>query len=201
MLGVTPSGSLAYNNAGVITTLAPAPVVTLADAAGATGVSLITDGTGPALAVRRIIAGQGVNVGTQGAGDIVVQTASPPAALSRVAYTLDALALVNPLYVDAFIALGWDAPGNDPEWVIKSVPAGGSYMAKVLFNGGTNLVHTATQVDFLIDLYPTGMNSLGDLVTVHIYPEADTAKVCPRYHATFLRTATDLVLTVERFNA
>jgi hypothetical protein len=73
-------------------------------------------------------------------------------------------------------------------------------MAKALFNGSTNVGHTASQINNMIDLYSAGMNSSGDILSVVIYPMADTTMVCPRYHATFLRTSTDLVLTVERFN-
>ena len=88
----------------------------------------------------------------------------------------------------------------DPEFALQAVPAGGSFMAKCIMNAGANLVYTASQVASMIDLYPNGMLSLGDSLFVLIYPESDQGKVCPRYHANYLRTSTDLVLTVQRFD-
>lgn len=56
----------------------PATSVTLADAAGATGTSLVTDGVGPALAVRALV-GDGANISVAAvAGDARVQLFNQP---------------------------------------------------------------------------------------------------------------------------
>lgn len=107
---------------------------------------------------------------------------------------------VAPLFDDGIIKLGWDAPGNDPEFMMTTAPSG----------GGSAFVHIVTYLNFvqggifstqtindLTDLLPDGINSDGDIFKVFISPDDDDTY--PRYEATYHRTTVDLLLTVLKY--
>ncbi len=59
----------------IITNTSPGSAVLLSDAASSSGTSLITDGAGPTLSIRTIVASTGINVSTAG-GDLVITNTS-----------------------------------------------------------------------------------------------------------------------------
>jgi len=70
---------------------------------------------------------------------------------------LDYLALTNPLYEDDYIKLGWDAPGNDIECVVKQL--GSLYESSVIVNASNQVATLMSQINFKYDLFPNGITS------------------------------------------
>jgi hypothetical protein len=87
----------------------------------------------------------------------------PPGVEPTLHYTtafnpnLDYLALTNPLYEDDYIQLGWDAPGNDLEAVVKQTSA--LYEASIIINASNQQTTLMSQINFKYDLYPNGITA------------------------------------------
>lgn len=87
----------------------------------------------------------------------------PPEVETTLHYTVafnpnvDHLALSNPLYEDDYIKLGWDAPGNDVEGVVKQTSA--FYQSYLTRNHGSASNVLLSQINFTYDLYPSGITS------------------------------------------
>ena len=70
---------------------------------------------------------------------------------------LDYLALTNPLYEDDYIKLGWDAPGNDIECVVKQL--GSLYESSVIVNASNQVTTLMSQINLKYDIFPNGITS------------------------------------------
>ena len=70
---------------------------------------------------------------------------------------VDHLALSNPLYEDDYIKVGWDAPGNDVEGVVKQTSA--LYESYLTRNHSSASNVLMSQINFKYDLYSTGITS------------------------------------------
>ena len=87
----------------------------------------------------------------------------PPGVEPTLHYTtsfnpnLDYLALTNPLYEDDYIKIGWDAPGNDLEGVVKQL--GSLYESSVIVNASNQSTTLMSQINFKYDLFPNGITS------------------------------------------
>ena len=115
---------------------------------------------------------------------------------SSVAKGADNFSLFN----DGIIKLGWDAPGNDPEFTLITAPSGGgsSFIHLVPFkNFVQGSIVTTQSVNSMVDIWAAGINSDGDILKVFISPDDDDT--FPRYEVTYHRTTVDVVLTVLKF--
>ena len=87
----------------------------------------------------------------------------PPAVETTLHYTVafnpnqDYLALSNPLYEDDYIKIGWDAPGNDLEGVVKQSSA--LYECYLTRNHSSASNVLMSQINFKYDLYSSGITS------------------------------------------
>ena len=87
----------------------------------------------------------------------------PPEVQTTLHYTVafnpnvDHLALSNPLYEDDYIKVGWDAPGNDVEGVVKQTSA--LYESYLTRNHSSASNVLMSQINFKYDLYSTGITS------------------------------------------
>ena len=87
----------------------------------------------------------------------------PPGTEPTLHYTtsfnpnVDYLALTNPLYEDDYIKIGWDAPGNDLEGVVKQL--GSLYESSVIVNASNQSTTLMSQINFKYDLFPNGITS------------------------------------------
>jgi hypothetical protein len=70
---------------------------------------------------------------------------------------VDHLALSNPLYEDDYIKLGWDAPGNDLEGVVKQTSA--LYESYLTRNHSSASNVLMSVINFKYDLYSSGITS------------------------------------------
>jgi hypothetical protein len=96
-------------------------------------------------------------------GELIEGGGSVPGEVLTSHYTVsfnpnvDHLALSNPLYEDEFIALGWDAPGNDLEGVVLQL--GSLYESYLTKNHSVSNNQLMSQINFKYDLFPTGIVS------------------------------------------
>jgi hypothetical protein len=91
----------------------------------------------------------------------------PPEVETTLHYTVsfnpnvDHLALVDPLYSDDYIALGFDAPGNDLEGIVKQ---GSALYESYLTRNHSSATNTLMSIpNFKYDLYPSGITSIDNL--------------------------------------
>ncbi len=110
---------------------------------------------------------------------------------------VDHLALTNPLYEDDYIKIGWDAPGNDIEGVVKLTSH--LYESYLTRNHSSASNVLMSQINFKYDLYPTGITSTDVLnggLACYNNPTA------PYYHINIQRTgsSTQAILNVEIHN-
>jgi hypothetical protein len=127
----------------------------------------------------------------------------PPEVETTLHYTTsfnpnqDYLALSNPLYEDDYIKIGWDAPGNDLEGVVKvSTHLYESYLTRNHSSASNVLM---SQINFKYDLYPTGITSTDVLnggLACYNNPTA------PYYHINVQRTgsSSQTILNIEIHN-
>lgn len=110
---------------------------------------------------------------------------------------VDHLALSNPLYEDDYIKIGWDAPGNDLEGVVKL--ATHLYQSYLTRNHSSATSVLLSQINFLYDLYPTGITSTDVLSGGLACYNNPTA---PYYHINVQRTgsSTQCILNIEIHN-
>ena len=127
----------------------------------------------------------------------------PPGVETTLHYTtsfnpnVDYLALTNPLYEDYYIKLGWDAPGNDIEGVVKlATHLYESYLTKNHASANNQLM---SQINFKYDLYPSGITSTDVLnggLACYNNPTG------PYYHINVQRTwsSSQCILNIEIHN-
>ena len=124
----------------------------------------------------------------------------PPGTETTLHYTVafnpnqDYLALTNPLFEDEYIKIGWDAPGNDIEGVVKQ--SGSLYESYLTKNHSASSNILMSQINFKYDLYPSGITSTDVLnggLACYNNPTA------PYYHINVQRTgsSTQCILNIE----
>ena len=127
----------------------------------------------------------------------------PPGVEPTLHYTVsfnpnqDYLALTNPLYEDDYIKLGWDAPGNDIEGVVKETSH--LYESYLTRNHSSASNILMSQINFKYDLYPSGITSTDVLnggLACYNNP------VAPYYHINVQRTgsSSQCILNIEIHN-
>lgn len=90
---------------------------------------------------------------------------------------------LRPVYEDAWINVGWDAPGNDVEITLKAAVGFADYSCYAS-RGSSNNVQTTTmtQIGVVYDIYPNGLGP-GDILDVVLSPVG--LAVAPSWKMTF----------------